>query len=37
MNKLGIHNIYKSNIYHTVNLMFRVKDNTFVISKCALQ
>ena len=26
--RLGILNIYKLNIYHTVNLMFRVKNNT---------
>ena len=28
MDILGILNIYKLNIYHTVNLMFRVKNNT---------
>ena len=28
MDRLGIFNIYKLNIYHTVNLMFRVKSNT---------
>ena len=28
MNRLGILNIYKLNIYHPVNLMFRVKNNT---------
>ena len=27
MDRLGILNIYKLNIYHTVNLMFRVKKN----------
>ena len=26
--RLGILNIYKLNIYHTVNLMFRAKNNT---------
>ena len=28
MDKLGILNIYKLNVYRTVNLMFRVKNNT---------
>ena len=28
MYRLGILNIYKLNIYHTVNLMFRGKSNT---------
>ena len=28
MDRLGILNIYKLNIYHTVNLMFRGKSNT---------
>ena len=28
MDRLGNRNIYKLNIYHTVNLMFRVKNNT---------
>ena len=28
MDRLGILNIYKLNIYHTVNLMFRVNNNT---------
>ena len=28
--RLGILNIYKLNIYHTVNLMFRVKNNTIL-------
>ena len=28
MDNLGILNIYKLNIYPTVNLMFRVKNNT---------
>ena len=28
MDRLGILNIYKLNIYHTVNLMLRVKNNT---------
>ena len=28
IDRLGILNIYKLNIYHTVNLMFRVKNNT---------
>ena len=28
MDKLGIFNTYKLNIHHTVNLMFRVKNNT---------
>ena len=28
IDKLGILNIYKSNIYCTVNLMFRVRNNT---------
>ena len=28
MDRLGIFNIYKLNTYHTVNLMFRVKNNT---------
>ena len=28
MDRLGILNIYKLNIYHKVNLMFRVKNNT---------
>ena len=28
MNRLGILNIYKLNIYHMVNLMLRVKNNT---------
>ena len=28
VDRLGILNIYKWNIYHTVNLMFRVKNNT---------
>ena len=28
MDRLGILNIYKLCIYHTVNLMFRVKQNT---------
>ena len=28
MDRLGILNIFKLNIYHTINLMFRVKNNT---------
>ena len=28
MDRFGIRNIYKLSIYHTVNLMFRVKHNT---------
>ena len=28
MEKTGILNIYKLNIYHVINLMFRVKNNT---------
>ena len=28
MDRLGNRNICKLNIYHTVNLMFRVKNNT---------
>ena len=28
MDRLGIPNIYKLSIYHTVNLIFRVKHNT---------
>ena len=28
MDKLGILNIYRLNIYHTVILMFRIKNNT---------
>ena len=28
MDRLGILNIYKLNIYHTVNLVVRVKNNT---------
>ena len=28
VDRLGILNIYKLNIYHTVNLMFRVNNNT---------
>ena len=28
IDRLGILNIYKLNIYHTVNLMFRVKNYT---------
>ena len=28
MNRLNILNIHKLNMYHTVNLMFRVKNNT---------
>ena len=27
VDKLGILNVYRLNIYHTVNLMFRVKHN----------
>ena len=34
MNKLGILNIYKLNVYHTVNLMFRVKYNTLPEAFC---
>ena len=28
MDRLGILNIFKLNIYHTINIMFRVKNNT---------
>ena len=28
MGRLGILNIFKLNIYHTINIMFRVKNNT---------
>ena len=28
MDRLGILNIFKLNIYHAINLMFRVKNNT---------
>ena len=28
MDRLGILNIFKLNIYHTINLMFTVKNNT---------